>query len=212
MTVHSGIFGPVHTGILSGIELFGLEPCSTTSATGPSRCVPPPCGTTAPPKSGDILLESLSLLRRSCPRHVSTASLGFPGSPFVLDYLVYASSASTTSGLSGGRWAATDGRAETAVIKGYSFFVEVLIVHWHFHGSHGARFLYSFKSVVTSSGKEGGKHSSGSRMVGTPEKRGLLPLSPTVLDRMLDPSSISVVVVVVLPAGSCCKNPRGEII
>ena len=51
MTVHSGICGPVHTGIVSDIKLFGarrlqrrLEPCSTTSATGPSRCVPPPCG------------------------------------------------------------------------------------------------------------------------------------------------------------------------
>ena len=58
MTVHSGIFGPVHTGIVSGIEFFGalrlqrrLELCSTTTATGPSSCVPPPCGTTAPPKS-----------------------------------------------------------------------------------------------------------------------------------------------------------------
>ena len=56
---HSGIFGPVHTGILSGIQLFGalrlqrrLESYSTTSATGPSRCVPPPCGTTAQPNSG----------------------------------------------------------------------------------------------------------------------------------------------------------------
>ena len=59
MTVHSSIFGPVHTGILSGIQLCGalrlqrrLESCSTTSAAGPNRCVPPPCGTTAPPKSG----------------------------------------------------------------------------------------------------------------------------------------------------------------
>ena len=72
MTVHSGIFGPVHTGILSDIELFGalrlqrrLDPCSTTSATGLSRCVETPCGTTAPPKSG-----------ASCSRRVSTASLG----------------------------------------------------------------------------------------------------------------------------------------
>ena len=54
MTVHSGIFGPVHTGNSVGHRALRrrLEPCSTTSATGPSRCVPPPCGTTAPPKSG----------------------------------------------------------------------------------------------------------------------------------------------------------------
>ena len=72
MTVHSGIFGPVHTGILSGIQLYGalrlqrrLESCSTTSAAGPNRCVPPPCGTTAPPNSGAPLLRVLahSLLR-----------------------------------------------------------------------------------------------------------------------------------------------------
>ena len=48
--------------------------------------------------------------------------------------------------------------------------------------------------------------SSGSRMVGTPEKGGLLPLSPTVLDRVLDPSSFSVVVVVVLPAGALLQK------
>ena len=48
--------------------------------------------------------------------------------------------------------------------------------------------------------------SSGSRMVGTPDKGGLLPLSPTVLDRMLDPSSISVVVVVVLLAGALLQK------
>ena len=96
MTVHSGIFGPVHTGILSGIELFGalrlqrrLEPCSTTSATGPSRCVPPPCGTTAPPKSGappsartgPFLLTSSRLrpVRAQPPATVC-------GLPFVVDY------------------------------------------------------------------------------------------------------------------------------
>ena len=64
MTVHSGTFGPVHTGILSGIQLYGalrfqrrLESCSITSAAGPNRCVPPPCGTTAPPCPGLPFLE-----------------------------------------------------------------------------------------------------------------------------------------------------------
>ena len=59
MTVHSDTFGPVQTGIVSDIKLLGavrlqrrLEPRSTTSATGPRRCVPPPCGTTAQPCPG----------------------------------------------------------------------------------------------------------------------------------------------------------------
>ena len=86
MTVHSGIFGPVHTGILSGIQLYGalrlqrrLEPCSTTSAAGPSRCVPPPCGTTAQPNSGAPPSAGTSTLlltsSRLCP-----VSVAFPPS------------------------------------------------------------------------------------------------------------------------------------
>ena len=79
MTVHSGTFGPVHTGIVSDIKLFGarrlqrrLEPRPTTSATGPSRCVPPPCGTTAQPCPGlpfseDKYVPSYVLLAESCP-------------------------------------------------------------------------------------------------------------------------------------------------
>ena len=170
MTVHSGICGPVHTGILSGIELFGalrlqrrLEPCSTTSATGPSRCVPPPCGTTAPPKSGAYPSPTFCVPLLT-PQVVPT--LGFDRRPGLFQAPPSSWTTSSTLprrvrllGLSGGRWAATDGRAETTVTKGYSFFVEVLIVYWHFHGSHGARFYILLKSVVTSSGKEGGKHS-----------------------------------------------------
>ena len=81
MTVHSGIFGPVHTGIVSGIELFGalrlqrrLELCSTTTATGPSSCVPPPCGTTAPPRSGAPLSPRTCVVVFS-PQVVVTPSL-----------------------------------------------------------------------------------------------------------------------------------------
>ena len=72
MTVHSGTFGPVHTGIVSDIKLFGaphlqrrLEPRSTTSATGPSRCVPPPCGTTAQLCPG-LPVPSYVLLAEPC--------------------------------------------------------------------------------------------------------------------------------------------------
>ena len=170
MTVHSGICGPVHTGILLGIELFGalrlqrrLEPCSTTSATGPSKCVPPPCGTTAPPKSGAYPSPTFGVPLLT-PQVVPT--LGFDRRPGLFQAPPSSWTTSSTLprrvrllGLSGGRWAATDGRAETTATKGYSFFVEVLVVYWHFHGSHGARFYILLKSVVTSSGKEGGKHS-----------------------------------------------------
>ena len=142
MTVHPGIFGPVHTGILRLQRR--LEPCSITSATGPSRCVPPQCGTTAPPKSGasPSLTFCVALL---APQVVPTP--GFDRRPGL--FQAPPSSWTTWStiprrvrplGLSRGRWEANDGRAETAVTKGYSFFVEVLIVYWHFHGSHGARF------------------------------------------------------------------------
>ena len=111
MTVHSGIFGPVHTGILSGIQLYGalrfqrrLESCSTTSAAGPNRCVPPPCGTTAPPKSGapppagsSALPLTYSRFRPVRARPPATVC----GFPFIANYATYATSPATSSRAAG---------------------------------------------------------------------------------------------------------------
>ena len=63
---HSGVFGPVHTGIDYILEAScALRPWrrrvsdSHTPASVPFRCVPPPRGTTAQPSSGHALPRGL---------------------------------------------------------------------------------------------------------------------------------------------------------
>ena len=81
---HSGKREQVLTGNDFRGKLFGalrfrrrLELCSTTTAMGLSRCVPPPCGTTAQVRGTPFfhVLCCFSLLRRSYPCRVSTAGL-----------------------------------------------------------------------------------------------------------------------------------------
>ena len=162
-----GIRGPVRTGTETACKLFAALRLQRRLDGPPGHGGRPVVfhhyGTTAPPKSGASPppgLESLS----STPQVVPTPGLDCrPGL-----FQALPSSWTTWStlprrvrllGLSGGRWAATDGKAETAVTKRFLFFFEVLIVTCTVHGSHGARFYIIFKSVVTSSGKECGKHS-----------------------------------------------------
>ena len=170
MTVHSGFFGPVHTGIVSGIELFvalrlqrRLQPCLLHHFGYGAEQV---CSTAVRHhRAAQVWGVPFSHALCCSPCSAGRAHAGFrppawalPGSPSSWTTWSTLPRRLRLLGLSGGRWAANDGRAETAVTKEYSFFVEVLIVNWHFHGSHGARF-FPFESVVAYSGKEGVKHS-----------------------------------------------------
>ena len=146
---HSSVSGLLHTGsgyiLKVGCALRHrqrLELCSTTTATKPSRCVPPPCGTTAPPKSGALpsFTSTVSLLT---PQVVPAPGLDCrPGL-----FHSFPSSSTTRStlprrvrlpGLFSGRWAATDGMVETAVDKLFPFLEEAGIAICHFDSSRGA--------------------------------------------------------------------------
>ena len=94
MTVHSGTFGPVHTGIVSDIKLFGarrlqrrLEPRSTTSATGRAgvfhrRAAPPH----SPVQASLSARTSTFRLTSSWPNHVRDhPPATFCGSPFLVE-------------------------------------------------------------------------------------------------------------------------------
>ena len=106
MTVHYGIFGPVHTGIVSGIQLFvalryqqRLEHCSTTSATGPNRCVTPGHHRTALPPStcSGTPCHPSSRFRPVRARPPATVC----GLPSFANYVTYAPSPGTSSRAAG---------------------------------------------------------------------------------------------------------------
>ena len=202
MTVHSGIFGPVHTGIVSGIELFGAIRLQRRLHLAPPlrlrgragvfhrRAAPPHRPSLGRPLLPRFVL--LSSLRRSCPRRGFDRRLGlFQASPSSWTSWSTLPRRARLLGLSGGRWAANDGKVETAVHQ-----VEVLVVYWHFHGSMvrdlnyfqiGGDILRKKKVASTQAvqARDSGDSvslsflalgsSSECRMVGTPEKRGLLP-------------------------------------
>ena len=149
---HSSVSGLVHTGsgyiLKVGYALRHrrrLELCSTTTATGPSRCLPPPCGTTGPPKSGapPSFTSTVALLT---PQVVPAP--GLDCRPGLFQAFPSSSTAWSTllrrvrpPGLSSGRWAATDGMVETAVDKLFPFLEEGGIAICHFDSSRGATVL-----------------------------------------------------------------------
>ena len=164
---HSGIRGQVRTGTETACKLFAsLTPSAASGAVFHHyghgavqvvfhrRAAPP-----HRPSLGHPLLPGLRVTVLT-PQVVPTPGLDCSATLSLRVWTIWSTLPRRVRllGLYGGRWEVTDGKAETAVTKRYFFLVKVLIVHWHFHGSHCAM-LHHFKSGVRSSGKECGKHS-----------------------------------------------------
>ena len=170
MTVHSGIFGPVHTGILSGIQFYGalrlqrrLESAPPLRLRGPNRCVPPSCGTTAPSNSGAPLPASSSALPLTSSRFRpfrARPPATVCGFPFFANYATYASSPATSSGAGSPPWRQQSPSASSRVSPS------------------------TLRCLLHLPGQSGGFQAALTGLLGDPKDKGFMTIVPEAIDAL----------------------------